>query len=416
MVVAGVLLRVAFMATTPVEPISDFKRYYDVAAEFAGSGALAYQGIPFISQGPAYPLILGIVFKLFGPGLVHAQVFNLLLSTATLVLFARYVAGRQWPMFVQLTSVGLLALHPGMVTYPSVLGAETLSTFLVVAAINLASRRGRGPAMALGFVLALLALARPQFLPVAFAFAALRAFASQEAAREAAWSLAMVIFTIAPWMLRNHALFDHWVPVSSNAGYTLMINNNGNNSTGAWIPLSSVSLPDADRKAFASLGSSWLLEEGDEDRKILNWTPAEDAIALGAGLRWIHAHPGRFMELSLLRLRTTFVHAGPTMLHWPFYRGGVQPWLAVTTTCMTAAIYSLALLGLLVGVMNYRRIGEQFVLAGLILIFGLSAIVIIEGQGRYTLPILPAGLVLASIALTWCHERLLGIKRFQRRP
>jgi len=397
-VALGFLARGAFVALVPVEPVSDFKRYFDVAAGFVDTGVLAYEGWPFISQGVTYPLFLGYVFKFFGIGVLQAKLANLALSGITLAVFARYVLERNWRASVVLLVTAVFAFHPGVAMYPAVLGTETLSLLLIVLALHAASRDGRGQAAWLGAVLALFAMSRPQFLPVLPLFAALRVLQDREHLRPALWTVAVFALVLAPWVIRNRIVFDEWIAVSANSGYGLMVNNNSANRNSGWMPLSEIEIPDDAREAFAAQGAAWFFEPGSEDEKMLKWLPAQDRLARQVGMAWILENPGRFLELSVLRFHRAFTSIDTSMLNWPLQDVGVPRWLAAATNALTTMLYGMGLAGLVLGLLDCRRCDRQLLLSGLVVLAGLFAIFVFEGQGRYTLPMLPCCLVLAAFA------------------
>ncbi|BDU17487.1 hypothetical protein [Lysobacter auxotrophicus] len=405
--VAGALARIATVAFVPLEPISDFKRYFDVAAGFAQNGALAYHQWPFVSQGPTYPLFLGAVFKLFGTGVWQGKIANLILSLATLGLFTRYCAQSNWRPVTRLTLVTAFALHPGLVTYSVVLGTETIAVFLVVCAFALIRIPSRAHWLAAGVVLGVFVLARPQFLPAVALFITI-AFLRSPDRRLLVSSCAIALaLTMTPWLLRNHALFDRWIPVSASSGYILLANNNSANDQGGWMPLSSVEISPETRQEFTRANRAWLFEEGDENAKVLKWTPDDDALARSEAIRWIVEHPVAFTRLGVQRLRNVFLRSSTTMLYWPLGEVGVPRWLARATNIITTLSYATAILAIVFGWRGFwARQNDWFVLAAGLVVAGLGAIFVFEGQGRYALPMLPAALILCAVTLDWASNKL----------
>jgi 4-amino-4-deoxy-L-arabinose transferase-like glycosyltransferase len=245
--VAGVLLRVLFLAVVPVAPVSDFARYLEVATSIVNGTGLSVSGTPFISQPPLYPALLGGWLSVFGVHIAAAKALNLLLSTSTLILWAwtcpRAGMRPRW----QLASLALLAFHPALVSYTGILGTETLAVFLAVLAFALTCAPMRaGMCCLLGIVLALVALNRPQLLPlpVGIVVGVLLGGLDWHRARNCLVLLVAFVAVLLPWTLRNEALFNRTVPISANSGYVLMVNNNALNRTGNWMPLSLVPLSD----------------------------------------------------------------------------------------------------------------------------------------------------------------------------
>lgn len=397
MVAAGLLARLFFVLVVPVEPVSDFKRYYDVAANFAQEGALAYRGAPFISQGVTFPLFLGCVFKVAGVGVTQAKVANFLVSAGMLIAFAILARSRDWRPSAVLAAVAVAAFHPGLLTYHAVLGTEMLSLLLVVLSLLAVDSASRRSSIAAGAAYGLFALSRPQFLPVLPVYAAIRSIRGRVSRRHAAIALVAFALVLTPWMVRNRVVFGEWIPVSANSGYGLMVNNNSANRESGWMPLSEIDLPPEARASFARQGAGWFFEPGDEDEKMLRWMPAQDRLARKVGFDWIVTHPSEFARLALLRLHSAFSRPATSMLNWPLRDVGVPFALAVATCALTTGLYVLALIGL-VRLRTGVVARPSTILAALTLLAGLFAIVVFEGQGRYALPMLPACLVLVGDA------------------
>lgn len=57
--VAGVAMRLLFVQWIPLQPVADFGRYLEVASSVASGGGFRISGIPYVSQPPLYPGVLG---------------------------------------------------------------------------------------------------------------------------------------------------------------------------------------------------------------------------------------------------------------------------------------------------------------------------------------------------------------------
>lgn len=398
--VAGILLRVAFVASVPIPPVSDFARYVEVATNLANGQGLQVAGTPFIGQPPLYPAALGAWFSAFGAHVAAGKALNLLLGSATLLLWAfassRSGMRRSW----QFASLALLAFHPALIAYTGVLGTETLAVFLAVLAFALACLPMWMPVSGiLGVVLALIALNRPQLLPLPIGVVFCLLLGRFDLPRVRSCLVMLLAFgaVLLPWTLRNEALFDHAIPVSANSGYTLLVNNNADNQTGGWMPLSRVPLSAQDLKRFqqeADLAPAFLAG-GDEDAKFLQWTPAADGVARSIALDWMSEHPQSVLRLAAMRIKASMDPA--TLLYWPFIDvEGAPAWLGWVVGLLDVLLVLLAAMGAVRAWLQLRQLSLATLLALGMLGLGWLSIAVFEGQGRYLIPMLPAMLWLLA--------------------
>lgn len=400
----GVLARGIFVALVPVAPISDFARYMAVATNLVDGNGLSVSGVPFISQPPLYPGLLGGWLLMFGVDAATGKALNLMLSALTLVLWAWTCPRTSMRPGWQLASTALLAFHPALVAYTAILGTETLAVFLAILAFTLTNAPMRVLKFGLlGIVLALVALNRPQLLPlpVGVAIGVLCGGLDWQRARNCLILLAAFGAVLLPWALRNDALFDRFVPVSANSGYVLMVNNNGLNKTGNWMPLSQVPLSTQEQLRFQSEAGlpADFFAESDEDAKILQWTPAADSVARSVALDWMSEHPGEVLQLAVKRLETSL--ASDTLMYWPFLDvGGAPRWLEWLVYGLNVVLVLLAIFGafrMLLRLRLRQLTMTQWLAVWMVLLGGLS-IAMFEGQGRYLIPFIPAMLMLAAFS------------------
>jgi hypothetical protein len=407
-VISGILLRAIVWWLIPLEPVSDFQRYFDVAKHFAESGELSYQGFKYVIQSPIYPVALGVFFDLFGASTFVGKAFNFVLSCALVVasvLIVRSLPLRRWGRF---TIVGITALHPGLILYSNVLGTEILSVLLVTVCIGLALRDQRLWWAGLGACLGLLSLNRAQFIPVVFLFCMLRGGGIHLLAKRSLWLLIPFILVLTPWTVRNYAAFGKFVPSSSNGGYVLFVNNNDFNTTGSWIPLSAIQIPEGEKALFDPDGDGSLFDVSPESDKIMRWTTHDDEVAMKLALKWIKANPSLFMNLAWKRIVNTFNPGA--LLNWPLHDYPGNRTLELVLATLDIALFGLSVVA--IGVICLRRRVVQGVALSsmLILLAGLGAIAVFEGQGRYLLPLVPAASFLVSIAFFGAKPETLRVR------
>jgi hypothetical protein len=395
----GLILRIWVVFHVPLEPVFDFRRYFEAATSLALEGRLSNSGHPYIIQGPAYPFVLGLFFKIFGIGIWQGKTLNILLSFAAIVLMDRIAVSMNSPNWVRLSMVGVMALHPGLVLYVNVLGTECLSIFLVTVGALAAMGRSLWSLVVLGVSLAALCLNRPQYLPAVILLVCFLGGGRAAIVRRAVFCLLPFCLVMAPWVIRNAHVFGEFIPVSASAGYVSLVNNN-DNATGRWMPLSQVPLSEHDKLLFLRDGTETFFAPGDEGAKVVRWPPYNDRIALSLALRWIKTHPREFASLAGKRLAVAFYSPSGDMLFWPLRDVGGQPLLSWTVIALDLFLFAVAAFGMCAMVWRQSRYWRMGLFPALIVLGGVGAICVFEGQGRYVLPMVPATLMLAVLFLT----------------
>lgn len=167
------LLRALFLAEMAPHPLldinlvpgTDMEAYLQWGRRLAAGNWLGRGEGPFW-QGPAFPYLLGLCFRLWGPGLYPALVGQALLGSVTAVLV--YAAGRLLFSPAVGLLAGILAAGSGMlICFGVVLHSTTLEVLLAAAALcllALAGRRGGRAWLWAGVGLGCFALARPNGL------------------------------------------------------------------------------------------------------------------------------------------------------------------------------------------------------------------------------------------------------------
>lgn len=227
---AGLAVRLAYGVLAPpggrAGPMPDPDGYAGLAASVARDGSLSdAHGNPSALREPGYPLALGAVFKLLGPG--YPGVLALNLALGAVVLFLLWRLGDRWfGAPVGLTALALGAFYPPFLFHGVQPMRETaLAAFSlgVVAAVSWAAERGTARAWALAsLVTVAAALTNTTFLPfglvvVPIGLLWLGRKAPRAALRHAAVYAAVFCAAYSPWPLRNHARFGRMI-LGSTAG------------------------------------------------------------------------------------------------------------------------------------------------------------------------------------------------------
>jgi 4-amino-4-deoxy-L-arabinose transferase-like glycosyltransferase len=194
-----------------------------------------YQSDAFRSN-PILPFFLAGSYKIFGHSYIAPRILQSFIGALTvLVIFtlARHLHGRRVAL---LTGLGL-ALFPSLVYTSGVFYVDCLFTFLIALTVYLLSItppsdgfRRLGLIGVSGIALGITVLCRPIFLAyLPFAVIYMIFKYGENFRRRIAYALilaAMAFMTVMPWTLRNYAMYDRLLLVSTGTGLFLWRGNN----------------------------------------------------------------------------------------------------------------------------------------------------------------------------------------------
>ena len=227
-------------ALTPIEdPGTDSRAYAALAEGLYEHGRYEGEGVPRPSDwSPGAPLLFAGVYMVTGG--VHpraALVTVALIGSATVLLVyllaRRLAGGGAAGTAAGLVAAGLAAIYPTFIDASGRLLSEPLAALLLTAfaltflrAADRETTRGWAPP---GALLGALTLTRPEYLPLAPAFALLAlALVWRSRGRTSGLAAAGVLavsfaVVIVPWTVRNYVALDRVVPVSTGGGKALFI-------------------------------------------------------------------------------------------------------------------------------------------------------------------------------------------------
>ena len=267
--------------------------YHTIASRIAdglGSTWLWPDGkVTYAAHYPVgYPALLSLVYRWAGATATVAGWTNVLIGTAGVL--AAYRLARQATGPRRALAAGTaVALHPALIMYTPAIMTEGVTASLVAMAAWAASRRSVRGALALGLVVGLATLVRPQSLLLAPCFGLLataRAASLSVRLRRAALATLVSLAVCAPWTLRNCVRMNRCALVSVNGGWNLLIGAHPH-ATGTFAPLEA---PEACRTV---------------------WDEAEkDACFEREARRFIARAPAHWLSLVPAKLAATFDYSG----------------------------------------------------------------------------------------------------------
>ncbi|HKX79510.1 MAG TPA: glycosyltransferase family 39 protein, partial [Novosphingobium sp.] len=308
------------------------------------------------------------------------------------------------------TGLLLLAIYPNAIGYyPLALTEVFYTTLLIACCWLLIARRSLLYLACAGVLFGVASLVKAQTIvvvPLVFAIAWLRQGESfgevlkrlPALLGRAVLLLAIAALTVLPWTLRNHDVLGHWVPISTNGGFTLLTGNN-DSARGDYTP---------GDPAVAALQARTDLGEVEMD-----------AEAKRLAVEWIADNPGRFVALMPLKLFRLWGPDGEAM--WNYESGSAAfakaPGLFWTARIANQAYYVLLLAGFAAAfVVMLRKLWKQGrrwlgLVDWWLLPYGIAAYptaiaLVFSGQSRFHYPVMP----FVCLSCGWLLAELLPRK------
>jgi tetratricopeptide (TPR) repeat protein len=375
------------------DPIVDGAAYDHWAAEIAGP---SFWGSKVFYQDPLYPYALGIFYKVFGRDLLWVRLVQAL--AGTLGLWMLFEAARRLTDYrTAILALSMGALYKTLAFFDVAVLKDFLGVLAVEAALLFWTLESRWKWLGFGAVLGLGTLVRGNMLLVALAAAAF--LAVRRDWKSAGLVLAGAAACVLPATIRNAAVAGEFVPTTSQLGPNLYTGNNAENTTGRYRPPS-----------FLKAGSAEFEEPGfreEAERRLGRKLRASeiDAYWRGEALRWIGAHPGTFLGVTLKRA-VMLLHAReiPDDLDPAFLARFAWP-LRLPLFSFGFFLLPLAAAGIYLAWAERAKFAFAFVLLGAY----AASILFFFVFARYRLPVVPLLLLFAAYAVT----RMLQLSKWR---
>jgi len=299
---------------SPLPGVHDQVSYHALACRvLAGHGftfetgwwPLTRAGSPTAHWSYLYTIYLAAIYFLFGPHPLVARLIQALLAGVLHPWLCWRIGSRLFGNQAGLIAALLSAVYAYFVFYAGSLMTETffilsvlwvLDRALLLGEIGVGAEESVSSWALLGLGIGLAALLRQTFLlllPVIFAwlFWRLRARPPREPVRGLAIASLLAAAMILPWTIRNYHAFGRVVLLNTNAGFAMFWANHPIHGTDF------VAILPEEGPSYAQLVPPPLrsLDEAALDRALL-----------GEGLRFVTRDPGRYLWLSLSRVKEYF--------------------------------------------------------------------------------------------------------------
>jgi hypothetical protein len=283
------LIRLVWVFSIEIEPIIDFKTYFERGQEIAQGEGYHEGDRPTAWFPVGYPAFLAILFSIFPTSVTTVELSNVALQLIA-IWFSGLIAFNIWNQraIMNLTML-LLACWPNHLAYCSIIATESLFSALSLAAVYclMKGRERLSFSMVSGILFGLSALVKTQaiLLPAVLfgSWFICRIWKNPGLVKtliiRGALTYIIMLSVILPWSLRNYKTFGQFVLISTNGGINLFIGNNPI-SNGCYTLY---------QDQVEALGET--RHEAELDKK-----------ASQAAWKYIQDHPGHFTRLMRLKL------------------------------------------------------------------------------------------------------------------
>jgi 4-amino-4-deoxy-L-arabinose transferase-like glycosyltransferase len=226
----AIVLRAAVMAMGTGQ-FDDPDNYLPLARSLAAGQGLSLRGHPTAYRPPFYPILLAPLVAIAGDDATTGlAVLHVALGAATAGLAA--LTAHRWGLGrARAVAAGLIvAADPVLLWQSRYVMTETPTAFLVSASLAALTLQGRAGPVVGGVMFGLAALTRPSMLP-----GAVLTVLAGLAIGQASWSRRLtdgltmtlsMLAVLAPWAIRNAAVFGIPIVTTTHGGYTLALANN----------------------------------------------------------------------------------------------------------------------------------------------------------------------------------------------
>jgi hypothetical protein len=251
-IVAGVALRLAYVAATRHHALAGDEIEYDLEARLGAAGHFLWSSTPYnivhasTWKSPAYPAFLTVLYKLLGSGTDKVIAAQVILLTPFLIGLTWLAGRRLFTPAVGVLAALVVAVYPNAWQFDVRLYSEALAnpltTALLLVVLTTAVLSWRR-ALTVGVLLGVLLLVRSSSVLLVAGIALLWWWrgGARDGTLKLAATLAVAALVVAPWSIRNATLDGPWVPVSvqSAAGYGVFNDDAAHDAAHrwAWRPL-----------------------------------------------------------------------------------------------------------------------------------------------------------------------------------
>ena len=347
--------------------------------------------------GPVYPLLLALIYGLFGlkSYSMVILVLHTLLGAAGAVLAYKtgeilFGKGYAWiPYVLTLAYPPFAFWRMYVLTETTYIFMITLVLYLMASCAQEAERPRLRTLVILGIVIGVSNLARPLlllFAPVlGFWLWWINRWRWKGALRDFTIIMLMMVVVMSPWWIRNGIKYHQFIAVSNYGAYEFYLGNNPLTVTDSYFYFTQ---PSFDPEVKARIEKLPVLEQEKEYQQLAK--------------SYILQHPIKFLQRTLAK-QTNLFWQPSVYVDGPFYRlkGDLQDEFYLI----------LGLIGIILSLSSLKKYSFLILFIGYYS-FIVSMITVVP---RYRLPVMPAMILMASLVLVLAIKGIVRLVKLNRK-
>lgn len=395
--ILGIILRIMWISLVPTVPVSDFLVYHQGAISIITGKGYRMYGYLSAFEPIGYSAFLALIYFIFGSALIVGKTANIVLSVIGMIFLYLIVKKGFNNKKIAYICIFLYSILPLNIIYSSVISTEILFTtmFLILMYMTINSSNKKYSSAIMGILLGVLSLIKPYMMIYQFAILVFDFIASRSIKKPLKKFLVITFFmalTISPWTIRNYLVFHKVIPISTNGGYNLYVNNNPY-ATGSWQ--NPFNIPDSPLLKYKNPNDKfWNEVKVDEDGKKY-------------AFQWIKSNPLQFCKIGFIKLKNVFLV--PDTGHWStvklennqaFKYDNLLAFINTKIHYFTIIVMYVYFILLVVNLILKRTKDLKLHLIIIMnVLFYVAITFVFEGQSRYLFPLWP--LLICGVVYTF---------------
>lgn len=386
-VIIGIVLRVLWIIYVPTVPISDFLLYHKGAISIISGKGYRIYGHIGAYEPIGYAAILALLYSIFGAKILVAKISNVIFAVIGFC-FLYFIVNKAFKnKKISYLCMLLYAILPINIVYTSVLSTEITFTALYLILIFLIFKTDKrlNILIFMGILLGILSLIKPYMMVYEFVIFLLDCYKLKSLKKSIKNLCIIIIFmslTILPWTIRNYLVFNDFIPISTNGGYTLYANNN-DYATGGW------------QNPF-NIPNSPLLKYKDKNDEY--WDEVKvDKEGKRLAFNWMVNNPEKFGNVGLKKLKNLFISVDYGGWATDHLKNDKESKYKKTVTKINKKVHYIMLrimiiyFILIILQMLNKKIKNLYTHLFIVIniMFYVVVTFVFEGQPRYVFPLLP---------------------------
>ncbi len=398
----SLILRLVWILKVPTVPVSDFLQYHNGALSIINGTGYRIYGHISSYEPVGYSLFLAFIYSIFGSSFWVAKIANVIISCIG-VIFIYLITKKCFTKKYAYICALIYGILPLNIIYTSVISTEIIFTTLYLLLLLLIIKKEsiKYSNIILGILLGILTLIKPYMMIyqcTIFLMDVINLHDFKKSVQSFIIITAVLLFTISPWTIRNYIIFHKIIPVSTNGGYNLYINNNPD-AIGSWRnPL--------------KIHGSIILKYKNKNDNFWNEVKVDEEGKIAA-YKWIKNNPVQFITLGFKKVKNTFLTSdsgfwSTDYLSTPGNSPYKKPLALVNKKLHFFTLIMMFLYFIIIGAKTLCKTIKNYIIHIMIIInilFFLAITFVFEGQPRYLFPLWP----IFIIAIVYTLKNLISL-------